>query len=145
MALQFGHIAGYPPGATFGSERALVVRCDVTEWDDQRRLVAEALERFGRIDAAFANAGFGAKRGMKTDILMHGRGAGDDGPLLTPRAKGEHVRDVCIEKGNAWVWKPTAHSDDGRLSFTWGGDVVVTDKGGEPLFERPHGMVSITQ
>src|SRR3954449_10364698 len=47
-----------------GSERAHVVRCDVTEWDDQQRLVAEALERFGGIDAAFANAGFGAKRGF---------------------------------------------------------------------------------
>src|SRR5215208_1464183 len=47
-----------------GSERTHAVRCDVTEWGDQQRLVAEALERFGAIDAAFANAGFGAKRGF---------------------------------------------------------------------------------
>jgi NADP-dependent 3-hydroxy acid dehydrogenase YdfG len=47
-----------------GAEQTLVVRCDVTEWDDQQRLVAATLERFGRIDAAFANAGFGAKRGF---------------------------------------------------------------------------------
>src|SRR3954463_10618358 len=47
-----------------GSEKALAVRCDVTNWEDQQRLVAEALERFGSIDAAFANAGFGAKRGF---------------------------------------------------------------------------------
>jgi NADP-dependent 3-hydroxy acid dehydrogenase YdfG len=47
-----------------GDERALAVRCDVTDWDDQQRMVASALERFGRIDAAFANAGFGAKRGF---------------------------------------------------------------------------------
>src|SRR4051794_1440776 len=47
-----------------GSEHAHVVRCDVTEWDDQQRLVSQTLERFGRIDAAFANAGFGAKRGF---------------------------------------------------------------------------------
>ena len=46
-----------------GSEQTHVVRCDVTEWDQQERLVAETLERFGGIDAAFANAGFGAKRG----------------------------------------------------------------------------------
>jgi Xaa-Pro aminopeptidase len=91
----------------------------------------------------FTNS-FGAKRSMKTEILMHGRGAGDDGPLLTPRAKGENIRDVHIERGNAWVWKPTAHSADGRLSFTWGGDVVVTERGGEVLFKRRHGMVSIT-
>lgn len=47
-----------------GAERTHVVPCDVTEWDDQQRLVAEAIERFGAIDAAFANAGFGAKRGF---------------------------------------------------------------------------------
>src|SRR5437764_8672778 len=43
---------------------ALAARCDVTDWGDQQRFAAQALERFGRIDAAFANAGFGAKRGF---------------------------------------------------------------------------------
>src|SRR3954447_21707274 len=47
-----------------GAEHTHVVRCDVTDWDDQQKLVAETLERFGQIDAAFANAGFGAKRGF---------------------------------------------------------------------------------
>jgi NADP-dependent 3-hydroxy acid dehydrogenase YdfG len=47
-----------------GPEQTLVVPSDVTEWDDQQRLVSQTLERFGRIDAAFANAGFGAKRGF---------------------------------------------------------------------------------
>ena len=45
-------------------ESAYVVPGDVTDWADQQRLVSETLERFGRIDAAFANAGFGAKRGF---------------------------------------------------------------------------------
>jgi NADP-dependent 3-hydroxy acid dehydrogenase YdfG len=47
-----------------GPERALAVRCDVTEWADQEAMVAAALEAFGRLDVAFANAGFGAKRGF---------------------------------------------------------------------------------
>jgi NADP-dependent 3-hydroxy acid dehydrogenase YdfG len=47
-----------------GSDQTHVVRGDVTDWDDQQRLVAETLERFGSLDAAFANAGFGAKRGF---------------------------------------------------------------------------------
>ncbi len=47
-----------------GEQRALAVRCDVTEWSDQEAMVAAALERFGRVDVAFANAGFGAKRGF---------------------------------------------------------------------------------
>ena len=47
-----------------GEENALAKRCDVTEWEDQEAFVAAALERFGRLDAVFANAGFGAKRGF---------------------------------------------------------------------------------
>jgi NADP-dependent 3-hydroxy acid dehydrogenase YdfG len=47
-----------------GEDNALAQRCDVTEFADQERLVAAALERFGQIDAVFANAGFGAKRGF---------------------------------------------------------------------------------
>jgi NADP-dependent 3-hydroxy acid dehydrogenase YdfG len=45
-------------------ERALAVTCDVTEWDDQQRMVAATLEAFGRLDVAFANAGFGGARGF---------------------------------------------------------------------------------
>ena len=47
-----------------GSEKAVAQRCDVTEWADQEALVQAALERFGRLDVALANAGFGAKRGF---------------------------------------------------------------------------------
>jgi NADP-dependent 3-hydroxy acid dehydrogenase YdfG len=47
-----------------GEEHAMAMRCDVTEFADQEALVDGALERFGRIDAAFANAGFGAARGF---------------------------------------------------------------------------------
>jgi NADP-dependent 3-hydroxy acid dehydrogenase YdfG len=47
-----------------GDRRALAVPCDVTEWSQQEAVVAAALERFGRVDVAFANAGFGAKRGF---------------------------------------------------------------------------------
>ena len=50
-----------------GQERALAVRCDVGEWADQEALVAATLERFGRIDVAFANAGFGAARGFEAE------------------------------------------------------------------------------
>jgi NADP-dependent 3-hydroxy acid dehydrogenase YdfG len=56
-----------------GEQRALAVRCDVTEWDDQQAMVAAALERFGRLDVAFANAGFGASRGFLGDTPEHWR------------------------------------------------------------------------
>jgi len=50
-----------------GDDVALPVPCDVTEWADQERAVATALDRFGRLDVAFANAGFGAKRGFREE------------------------------------------------------------------------------
>jgi NADP-dependent 3-hydroxy acid dehydrogenase YdfG len=47
----------------FGPEKALAVSCDVTSMDDQRAMVDQALEHFGRIDAVFANAGRGGSAG----------------------------------------------------------------------------------
>ena len=47
-----------------GDERALAVGCDVTEWEQQQSMVQTTLDRFGRLDVAFANAGFGAARGF---------------------------------------------------------------------------------
>jgi NADP-dependent 3-hydroxy acid dehydrogenase YdfG len=46
-----------------GEDRAVAVPTDVMKWEDNERIVQAALDRFGRLDAAFANAGFGAKRG----------------------------------------------------------------------------------
>ena len=48
-----------------GDERAVAVRCDVAEWADQAALVQNALDAFGRVDVAFANAGFGGPRGFE--------------------------------------------------------------------------------
>jgi NADP-dependent 3-hydroxy acid dehydrogenase YdfG len=60
--------------AELGSpERVLAVRCDVSEWDEQQRMVQAALEAFGRIDVVFANAGFGGPRGFLKDTPEHWR------------------------------------------------------------------------
>jgi NADP-dependent 3-hydroxy acid dehydrogenase YdfG len=59
--------------AELGGERALAVRCDVTEWEDQQRMVTTCLSSFGRLDAAFANAGFGGPRGFLKDTPEHWR------------------------------------------------------------------------
>jgi len=87
--------------------------------------------------------GFGEKRGMKSLMLMHGRGYGDDGPLFTPQDRGERNREVRIERGNVFIWKPIAMSADEEIQFSWGGCVLVAEKGGEPLVRRTPGMVSI--
>jgi NADP-dependent 3-hydroxy acid dehydrogenase YdfG len=79
-----------------GPERALAVRCDVTSWDDQQALVATALERFGRLDVFFANAGFGAKRGFLEESVEHWKSMIDTnvyGAALSIRASLRHFRD----------------------------------------------------
>jgi NADP-dependent 3-hydroxy acid dehydrogenase YdfG len=59
--------------AELGEDRALAVSCDVTDWSAQEAMVAAALDRFGRLDVAFANAGFGAARGFLADTPEHWR------------------------------------------------------------------------
>jgi NADP-dependent 3-hydroxy acid dehydrogenase YdfG len=51
----------------------LAVTCDVSEWDDQQAMVERALSEYGRIDVAFANAGFGADRGFTASTVEHWR------------------------------------------------------------------------
>ncbi len=56
-----------------GEGRALAVGCDVTEFEQLEALREAALEAFGRIDAVFANAGFGATRGFLEESPEHWR------------------------------------------------------------------------
>jgi len=86
---------------------------------------------------------FGPKRKMKTVIQMQGCGYGDDGPLFPAKSQGDALRNLGIEKGNAFVWKPLAMTANERIQFARGGPVLVTDKGAEALVTRSHGMVSI--
>ena len=75
---------------------ALAARCDVTSWEDQQALVAAALDRFGRLDAFFANAGFGAKRGFLEETVEHWKAMIDTnvlGAALSIRACLAHFRD----------------------------------------------------
>src|SRR5215218_9986146 len=82
-----------------GEERAIAVRCDVTEWDEVEAMAAAALERFGRIDAVFANAGFGASRGFLEESPEHWRSmvlTNVLGVALTIRATLPHL----LERGD---------------------------------------------
>ena len=56
-----------------GEQRAVSVRCDVTDWRQQQALAQAALDSFGRLDAVFANAGFGAARGFLEETVEHWR------------------------------------------------------------------------
>jgi NADP-dependent 3-hydroxy acid dehydrogenase YdfG len=84
-------------GELGGDERAIAVRCDVTSWDDQQALVSSTLERFGRMDAFLANAGFGAKRGFLEESVEHWKAMIDTnvyGAALSIRAALAHFREA---------------------------------------------------
>jgi NADP-dependent 3-hydroxy acid dehydrogenase YdfG len=79
-----------------GDARALAVRCDVTSWDDQQALVQTALDRYGRVDSYFANAGFGAKRGFLEESVEHWKSMIDTnvlGAALSIRASLDHFKE----------------------------------------------------
>lgn len=79
-----------------GEDTAIAARCDVTSWEDQQALVATALERFGRMDAFFANAGFGAARGFLEESVEHWKSMIDTnvyGAALSIRASLGHFRE----------------------------------------------------
>src|SRR6187200_798137 len=82
-----------------GPERAMAVRCDVAEWAQVEAMARATLEAFGRIDAVFANAGFGAKRGFLEETPEHWRSmvlTNVYGVALTIRATLPHL----LERGD---------------------------------------------
>jgi NADP-dependent 3-hydroxy acid dehydrogenase YdfG len=80
-----------------GSDRAVAVECDVTEWADQQAAVTVALEHFGRLDAAWANAGFGGQRSFLADSVGEWRSmvlTNVYGAALTIRASIPALKEV---------------------------------------------------
>jgi len=106
-----------------------------------------AWESFNRVLAALKpgvtvrelmNAG--AVRGMNgrgvANLTMHGRGTGDDGPLVTPRSRSPEVLAVKLEEGCCVIIKPDT-AVDGRSNYgRWGDCVVVRQHGAERLGVR---------
>lgn len=83
-------------GELGGAERAIAVACDVTEWEQQQAMVAQALDAFGRLDVVFANAGFGARRGFLEETPEHWKSmvlTNVYGAALTIRATIEQLRE----------------------------------------------------
>lgn len=76
--------------------------------------------------------------GVEGELIMHGRGLGDDGPLALPRQPGGGELDrVALEENNVFLVKPNTiyrgHRDAGHVGDT----VVVTASGAERLGTRP--------
>ena len=142
-----------------GSGRALAVRCDVTEWPDQERMAAAALDAYGRIDVVFANAGFGAGRSFLGSTPEHWRSmvlTNVLGPALTIRAtlpalraSGGHLlltgsvagrRVLAGSLYSCTKWAVTAMGEAARLELDGTGVRVTLVEPGmvdTPFFDNP--------
>jgi Xaa-Pro dipeptidase len=82
----------------------------------------------------------GPAAGAIGDLTLHGRGAGDDGPIITPHAKSPKQLAVTMRENMVFVCKPAAISAHGEYSCQWGDTVVVTKNGGKRLGRRAHDL-----
>ena len=85
----------------------------------------------------------GPAAGARGDLNMHGRGQGDDGPIITPHAKSPRQLAVEMRENMVFVCKPAAVSADGEYICQWGDTVVVTKNGGRRLGKRPHELAVV--
>jgi Xaa-Pro aminopeptidase len=82
----------------------------------------------------------GPAAGVKGVLNMHGRGQGDDGPIITDSARDPGPLSVPLRARMAFILKPGVVSADGEYVITWGDTVIVTEQGGRRLGTRPHGL-----
>jgi len=82
----------------------------------------------------------GPAAGARGDLNMHGRGAGDDGPIITAHAKSPRQLAVTLKENMVFICKPAAIAADGESISTWGDTVVITKNGGRRLGKRPHDL-----
>jgi len=82
----------------------------------------------------------GPAAGARGDLNMHGRGAGDDGPIITAHAKSPRQLAIALQENMVFICKPSAISADGQSISTWGDTVVITKSGGRRLGKRPHDL-----
>lgn len=84
----------------------------------------------------------GLAAGAKTKLTMHGRGAGDDGPIITDHARDPEQLAVALQENMVFIFKPSVEVGEGagKSICTWGDTIVVTPKGGRRLGKRPHDL-----
>lgn len=73
-------------------------------------------------------------------LTMHGRGAGDDGPIITDSSKNARDLDAALKENMVLIFKPSAETPPGvpKSICTWGDTVVVTKSGGVRLGTFAH-------
>jgi Xaa-Pro dipeptidase len=82
----------------------------------------------------------GPAAGARASLTMHGRGLGDDGPIVTPNDKPPRELRRALEENMVFVFKPQVSNAEGTHRINWGDSVVVKPNGGVRLGSREFGM-----
>ncbi|MQA66217.1 MAG: M24 family metallopeptidase [Alphaproteobacteria bacterium] len=81
----------------------------------------------------------GPAAGARGRLNMHGRGQGDDGPLITPGQVRPEQLARPLRENMAFIFKPAVITADEKYESVWGDTIIITPKGGRRLGSRPHG------
>jgi Xaa-Pro aminopeptidase len=82
----------------------------------------------------------GPAAGALCGLNMHGRGQGDDGPLITQIQRRPEQLAVALKENMVFILKPYIRTADRSTECSWGDTVVVTKNGGKRLGKRPHDL-----
>lgn len=89
----------------------------------------------------------GPLAGAQASLIVHGRGLGDDRPLLLtnldarPMYEGtERTMGFRFPENGVYIFKPTLATADKRYQFIWGDSVLLTHGGATRMGRRPHGL-----
>jgi len=114
---------------------------------DKQRIVFEATRermkpgtRFGGIVSAVDE--LAQELGCRATLTLHGRGLGEDRPLLVGGDMTPEVANFQLQEGNAFIVKPNVRLPDGP-GITWGDTVAVTAQGGRRLGKGKHELMII--
>ena len=82
----------------------------------------------------------GPAAGATAVLNMHGRGQGDDGPLITPSQRRPEQLAVQLRDDMAFIFKPYIKTADKSSECCWGDTIIITPQGGRRLGRRVHDL-----
>jgi len=102
---------------------------------------AEELGEITRRAGEAAAPRSGPAAGCAAALTMHGRGAGDDGPIVIQGGGSPRQLGVRLLENMVFICKPSVTTTDRAYRLTWGDTVVVTESGARRLGKRAHDLV----
>jgi len=114
--------------------------------EKQRRVFNVALglmkpgTRFGEMASSVYEAA--QELGCEANLIMHGRGRGEDRPALLWTVPDEATGNYVFQEGNCFILKPSIRPRGGP-AINWGDTVTVTPQGGRRLGKDEHRIVVI--